>query len=181
MRYLGLVFLYGLTKIPLKWLVMSKHMNVTQFKLQHYILTTLIHTKHPKTSQKGFHTFKQHCWCLIAITIHSSTFNSHSISFITNICIHHKMHVCLYKLVVHTRLTRFINKPHSFYIHSFLHICGHSWDSLPNSVSDLIRIYLFNMNSHIWDSLPSLVSNRGAQSPHSYTFLTFLTSCHMHT
>ena len=48
-RYLDLIHLYRLTKILLKWLVMSKYMNVTQFMLQQYILNTLIHTKHPLT------------------------------------------------------------------------------------------------------------------------------------
>ena len=38
--------------MPLKWLMMSKHMNITHFKPQQYILNTLIHTKHPKHHNK---------------------------------------------------------------------------------------------------------------------------------
>ena len=61
------------------------------------------------------------------------------------------------------------------YFHFYLSNCGHSWDSLPHSVSDLTRasIYIYHMNGHTWDSLPSSVSGHGAQSPYIYIFLTF--------
>ena len=46
---------------------------------------TTTHAKHTKsyqtskTAQQDFQTFNQHCWCLIATKIHSSTFNTYAI------------------------------------------------------------------------------------------------------